>query len=87
MSGISDCWFSRWLSNLVVTENLQSLAMGFYEISTGLGMIIGPLLGGWLYSIGGFGLPFYAVGGMMLFGAALNLFLVPTVSIHFKHRA
>ena len=54
--------------------------MGFYEISTGLGMIIGPLLGGWLYSIGGFALPFYVVGGMMLFGAVLNLFLVPTVS-------
>ena len=53
--------------------------MGFYEISTGLGMIIGPLLGGWLYSIGGFALPFYVVGGMMLFGAVLNLFLVPTV--------
>lgn len=53
--------------------------MGFYEISTGLGMIIGPLLGGWLYSVGGFALPFYVVGGMMLFGAALNLYLVPTV--------
>ena len=56
--------------------------MGFYEISTGLGMIIGPLLGGWLYSIGGFALPFYVVGGMMLFGAVLNLFLVPTVRIN-----
>ena len=55
------------------------LAMGFYEISTGLGMIVGPLLGGWLYSIGGFGLPFYVVGGMMLIGAVINLFLVPKV--------
>ena len=58
--------------------------MGFYEISTGLGMIIGPLLGGWLYSIGGFALPFYVVGGMMLFGAVLNLFLVPTVRIFYE---
>jgi len=57
--------------------------MGFYEISTGLGMIVGPLLGGWLYSIGGFGLPFYVVGGMMLLGAIMNFFLVPKVTYQF----
>ena len=56
-----------------------ALAMGFYEISTGLGMIIGPLLGGWLYDIGGFGLPFWVVGILMFLGSILNYFTVPKV--------
>ena len=56
-----------------------ALAMGFYEISTGLGMIIGPLLGGWLYDVGGFGLPFWVVGGIMFLGSILNYFTVPKV--------
>ena len=56
-----------------------ALAMGFYEISTGLGMIIGPLLGGWLYDVGGFGLPFWVVGTIMFVGAILNYFTVPKV--------
>jgi len=73
-------YFTTAMTILSVTWGQRlSLAMGFYEISTGLGMIIGPLLGGWLYSVGGFALPFYVVGGMMLFGAILNLFLVPTI--------
>ena len=58
--------------------------MGFYEISTGLGMIIGPLLGGWLYDVGGFGLPFWVVGAIMFVGAILNYFTVPKVSAYVR---
>ena len=73
-------YFTTAMTILSVTWGSRlGLAMGFYEISTGLGMIVGPLMGGWLYSIGGFALPFYVVGGMMLFGAIINMFLVPKI--------
>ena len=66
--------------------NRTALAMGFYEISTGLGMIIGPLLGGWLYDIGGFGLPFWVVGALMFFGSIINYYAVPKVTSWRKTR-
>ena len=73
-------YFTTAMTILSVTWGSRlGLAMGFYEISTGLGMIVGPLMGGWLYSIGGFPLPFYVVGAMMLFGALINFFLVPKI--------
>merc|ERR1711892_663185 len=39
-------------------ENI-SFYLGITEISTGLGYMVGPALGGWLYSIGGFTMPFH----------------------------
>ena len=75
-----------WILNLIDTCKTHfiykiylfrlNLAMGVYEISTGIGMIVGPLLGGLLYTVGGFALPFYVVGAMMLFGAFINYFLI-----------
>ena len=39
-----------------------------YCISKGCGFILGPTLGGGLYDVGGFILPFAIVGAMMLIG-------------------
>jgi MFS family permease len=39
-------------------------AMGFLEASIGLGLLIGPLVGGVLYDIGGFYLPFFVVASI-----------------------
>ena len=41
---------------------LQSIV----ETSVGLGLSLGPAIGGFLYSIGGYGLPFFVLGGIML---------------------
>jgi len=51
-----------------------TLALGVYEAFTGLGMILGPLTGSILYSVGGYRLPFLVVSGMLLFAACINLF-------------
>ncbi|KAL1430436.1 hypothetical protein MTO96_014885 [Rhipicephalus appendiculatus] len=43
-----------------------STVFGIIETSVGVGMSIGPALGGALYSVGGFGLPFYILGSCVL---------------------
>jgi len=48
-----------------------SLFLGICEISTGLGYMIGPPLGGLLFSLGGFAVPFLVLGLMLLPTAAL----------------
>ena len=39
---------------------------GFFELGGGLGFAAGPVIGGVLYQLGGFRLPFFAVGGLVL---------------------
>ncbi|OXA37035.1 MFS-type transporter SLC18B1 [Folsomia candida] len=43
----------------------------------GLGLIIGPLAGGFLYQIGGYTLPFVSVGGLLLLAALFTTFALP----------
>lgn len=64
----------EWRDNL-------TFAMGIGHIFTGLGMIVGPLIGGWLYKVSGFALPFIVIGVMMLIGFALcAITMKPVVS-------
>jgi len=35
---------------------------GILQTFTGLGMLMGPIIGGYLFKLGGFSLPFYTVG-------------------------
>ncbi|CAH1267527.1 SLC18B1 [Branchiostoma lanceolatum] len=58
--------------------NNVAKVMGILEIFTGLGMMTGPPIGGVLYNLGGFKLPFFTVGGMMLCCCAVLAVLVPT---------
>ncbi|XP_041974189.1 MFS-type transporter SLC18B1-like [Aricia agestis] len=46
--------------------------LGILETFVGLGMSVGPAIGGLLYSIGGFGLPFYSLGAIMILTVPLN---------------
>jgi len=55
-----------------------SLYLGICEISTGLGYMVGPPLGGSLYSIGGFATPFMVLGLALLPAAALIYYRVPS---------
>ena len=58
------------------SENV-SFYLGITEISTGLGYMVGPPLGGWLFSIGGFTMPFLVLGLLLLPAAALIYTRVP----------
>ncbi|XP_052098229.1 MFS-type transporter SLC18B1-like [Mytilus californianus] len=51
--------------------------MGVIEMCNGLGMMIGPALGSGLYQIGGFGLPFYTTGAMLMLTGIFCFFTIP----------
>ncbi|XP_044751542.1 MFS-type transporter SLC18B1-like [Coccinella septempunctata] len=50
---------------------------GLLETFVGLGMSAGPAIGGLLYAVGGFGLPFYVVGLITIVIAPMNIYLLP----------
>lgn len=54
-----------------------SLYLGICEISTGLGYMVGPPLGGFLFSMGGFAMPFLLLGSCLLPAAALIYVRLP----------
>ncbi|XP_034274726.1 MFS-type transporter SLC18B1 isoform X5 [Pantherophis guttatus] len=59
---------------------LTSLIMGKYgilEIFTGLGLVLGPPIGGFLYQSFGYEIPFIALGSVMLLMMPLNMFILP----------
>ncbi|XP_026484809.1 MFS-type transporter SLC18B1-like [Vanessa tameamea] len=56
-------------------DNIGSV-LGILETFVGLGMSVGPAIGGLLYSIGGFGLPFYSLGIVMVLTVPINFFLL-----------
>ncbi|CAG4923954.1 unnamed protein product [Colias eurytheme] len=51
--------------------------LGILETFVGLGMSVGPAIGGLLYSIGGFGLPFYSLGVVMVLTVPINMIFLP----------
>lgn len=50
----------------------QATILSLLETAFGLGLICGPTLGGWLFQLGGYTLPFLTLGFFLLLGALLN---------------
>ena len=55
-----------------------------FEIGNGIGFSLGPVIGGVLYQIGGFRLPFIAVGGMILLFVIPSLILIRSSGITYS---
>ncbi|CAL8074594.1 unnamed protein product [Orchesella dallaii] len=51
--------------------------LGVLETFVGLGLSCGPAVGGFLYDYGGYGLPFYTLGCLMLSTIPLSMFAFP----------
>lgn len=58
-----------------------STVFGIIETSVGVGMSIGPALGGALYSVGGFGLPFYILGSCVLSTFPICWFIMKDIQV------
>ncbi|EFX65748.1 hypothetical protein DAPPUDRAFT_332905 [Daphnia pulex] len=54
--------------------------MGILETFIGLGFSIGPLIGGALFTLGGFQLPFYIMGLVMLLTLPFSFYFLPTTN-------
>mmetsp|Transcript_38091 Transcript_38091/g.94487 ORF Transcript_38091/g.94487 Transcript_38091/m.94487 type:complete len:508 (-) Transcript_38091:306-1829(-) len=60
-----------------IDPDAVSFNLGMTEISTGLGYMIGPTVGGFLFQAGGFALPFLCIGFALLPAMLLILWIVP----------
>ncbi|XP_076456374.1 MFS-type transporter SLC18B1-like [Babylonia areolata] len=54
-----------------------STVFGTLETFSGLGFMLGPPLGGFLYELGGFGVPFWVLGSLLVLCAVLIVLLLP----------
>ncbi|XP_073483399.1 MFS-type transporter SLC18B1 [Aquarana catesbeiana] len=66
--------------------NNIATAMGFLEIFTGLGLILGPPIGGLLYETFGYEVPFIGIGCIVFSMVPLNIYILPKYdSVPSKH--
>lgn len=59
-----------------------STVFGIIETCVGIGMSLGPAIGGALYSVGGFGLPFYVLGTCVLLTLPTSWILMRHIKVH-----
>ncbi|PIK57103.1 putative MFS-type transporter SLC18B1 [Apostichopus japonicus] len=61
-------------------DNMAQM-MGILESFSGIAFMVGPPLGGLFYSIGGYKLPFFALGGISVATIIFNIILLPSVGV------
>ena len=77
--GTSMCWSSSLVVLQSIFPNKDAVIMSCTQTFFGLGYMLGPMLGAYLYQVGGFSLPFLVVG---LCDIVLSLFLVISIPNH-----
>ncbi|KAK8389711.1 hypothetical protein O3P69_009007 [Scylla paramamosain] len=61
----------------IVFPDDVNVVTGMLETVIGMGMCLGPALGMWLYSMGGFPMPFFGLGAIILLTMIINCFTFP----------
>lgn len=72
--------------SIIAKEFPENVGATFASLETcfGLGMIVGPTLGGALFELGGYTLPFVTLGGLLICAASLTYCILPSYSNEFK---
>ncbi|KAK0145792.1 MFS-type transporter SLC18B1 [Merluccius polli] len=65
------------LASKVFPHNVATI-LGSLQVFTGLGLILGPPLGGWMYQAAGYELPFLVLGCILLLMVPFNMVLMPS---------
>ncbi|KAJ3613670.1 hypothetical protein NHX12_019916 [Muraenolepis orangiensis] len=68
---------STALASKVFPRNVATI-LGSLQIFTGLGLILGPPLGGWLYQAAGYETPFIVLGCILLLMVPFNMIVMPS---------
>ena len=63
-----------------------SLTFGILELAAGVGTMLGPVLGGVMYSIGGFKFPFLVIGAFVWIMLLTVVLILPRNKIHETHQ-
>ncbi|XP_072545451.1 MFS-type transporter SLC18B1 [Salminus brasiliensis] len=64
------------VSAKVFPHNIATI-LGFMEIFTGIGLILGPPFGGWMYQSFGYEIPFIVLGCLLFLTVPLNMWILP----------
>ncbi|KAM4624937.1 MFS-type transporter SLC18B1 [Polymixia lowei] len=76
--GFAAAMTSSFAVSAKVFPNNIATVLGSLEIFTGLGLILGPPIGGWLYQSFGYEIPFMTLGCFLLVMVPFNMYILPT---------
>ncbi|XP_038823011.1 MFS-type transporter SLC18B1-like [Salvelinus namaycush] len=76
--GFSAAMTSSFAVSTKVFPNSIATVLGSLEIFTGLGLILGPPIGGWLYQSFGYNVPFMALGCFLFLMVPFNMYILPS---------
>ncbi|XP_019909555.2 MFS-type transporter SLC18B1 isoform X2 [Esox lucius] len=76
--GFSAAMTSTFAVSAKVFPNNIATVLGSLEIFTGLGLILGPPIGGWLYQSFGYEVPFLALGCFLFLMVPFNIYVLPS---------
>ncbi|KAK6304733.1 hypothetical protein J4Q44_G00253190 [Coregonus suidteri] len=76
--GFSAAMTSSFAVSTKVFPNNIATVLGSLEMFTGLGLILGPPIGGWLYQSFGYKVPFMALGCFLILMVPFNMYILPS---------
>ncbi|KAG7509966.1 MFS-type transporter SLC18B1 [Solea senegalensis] len=77
--GFAAAMTSSFAVTAKIFPNNVATVLGSLEIFTGLGLILGPPLGGWFYQSFGYEVPFMLLGCFLLIMVPFNIYILPTI--------
>ncbi|GFW65599.1 MFS-type transporter SLC18B1 [Trichonephila clavipes] len=81
VEGVGAAALRTALYTIIASQFPDGIGTTFAVLETfiGVGMIVGPTVGGALYDLGGYGLPFYVVGSVVILDAIVIFIVLPDV--------
>ncbi|XP_067470831.1 MFS-type transporter SLC18B1 [Thunnus thynnus] len=77
--GFAAAMTSSFALTAKIFPNNVATVLGSLEIFTGLGLIMGPPVGGWFYQSFGYEVPFMLLGCFLLIMVPFNIYILPTI--------
>ncbi|XP_029982713.1 MFS-type transporter SLC18B1 isoform X2 [Sphaeramia orbicularis] len=77
--GFAAAMTSSFALTAKIFPNNVATVLGSLEIFTGLGLILGPPVGGWFYQSFGYEVPFMLLGCFLLVMVPFNIYILPSI--------
>lgn len=77
--GFAGAMTSSFALTAKIFPNNVATVLGSLEIFTGLGLILGPPVGGWFYQSFGYEVPFMLLGCFLLIMVPFNIYILPNI--------
>lgn len=77
--GFAAAMTSSFALTAKIFPNNVATVLGSLEIFTGLGLILGPPVGGWFYQSFGYEVPFMLLGCLLLIMVPFNIYVLPNI--------